>query len=239
MKLAADLHIHSVLSPCGDDDMTPNNIVNMCCIKELDVISVTDHNSILNCKAVMEIGMSKGLLVIPGIEVTTKEEVHVLCYFRNIDKGQEFSDLIYDSLPNLYNNEVIFGSQNVIDLDDNCVGKVEKLLLSATRYTISEISELVREKGGIMVPAHIDKSSFGILSSLGFIPMDLEIKALEILYKEGTKELTSHRNSNPYNIIKSSDAHYLKDIKERDFFLYPDERTIDSVLNYLSTTEDK
>ena len=84
MKLASDLHIHSALSPCGDNDMTPNNIVNMCCLKGLDVISITDHNSMLNCRTVMEVGMSNELLVIPGIEVTTKEEVHVLYYFRDI-----------------------------------------------------------------------------------------------------------------------------------------------------------
>lgn len=239
MKLAADLHIHSTLSPCGDSEMTPNNIVNMCYLKELDVISVTDHNSMLNCEAIMELGKAKGIIVIPGIEVTTKEEVHVLCYFRDIINGLEFSDLIYDSLPNVANKENVFGPQVIMDKDDNCVGKVHKLLLSSSSYTINEIEDLARKKGGIMVPAHIDKSSFSVLSSLGFIPMDLNIKSIEVFIKEDIEKLSKQLKLNNYNILRNSDAHYLKDINERDFFIFPEEKAIDSILNYLSTTEDK
>ena len=238
MKLAADLHIHSVLSPCGDDEMTPNNIVNMCCLKELDVISVTDHNSMLNCKAVIELAKANDLLVIPGMEVTTKEEVHVLCYFRDVYKGMEFSELIYDSLPKVYNNEKIFGPQIIMDKDDNYLGKVEKLLISSTFYTINEVYRLVREKGGIMIPAHIDRSSFSILSSLGFIPIDLDIKSVEISNHELIKPICSKFKLKDYKIMRNSDAHYLKDINERDFFIYPKEKTINSVINYLSTSEE-
>lgn len=214
--------------------MTPNNIINMAYIKGLDVISVTDHNTMLNAKVVSDLGKDKGILVIPGIEVTTKEEVHVLCYFDDLNKGLEFSDLIYKSLPMVKNKSEIFGKQTIFDIEDMELGEVEKLLLNSTSYTIKEISELVRKYDGLMVPAHIDKEAYSILSTLGFVPSDINITTIEVTKKFDEKKVNAFIDVNKYNILRSSDAHYLQHINEREYFIYPEEKTLASILNWLS-----
>ncbi|MDD3226480.1 MAG: PHP domain-containing protein, partial [Tissierellia bacterium] len=129
MKFYYDLHIHSDLSPCSSRDMTPNNIINMSLIKGLNIISVTDHNTADNLPAVMELSHKAGIKIIPGLEVTTKEEVHVLCYFKKLDKAMEFGRIIYDSLPFIKNNPEIFGEQNIYNSKDEITGTLEKLLI--------------------------------------------------------------------------------------------------------------
>lgn len=210
MKFYYDLHIHSDLSPCGHKDMTPNNIVNMAYLKGLNIISVTDHNSIKNVKAVKEVASKVGLEVIPGIEVTSKEEVHVLCYFRNFCDAEVFGDIIYESLPNIKNNKDIFGEQNVYNSKDEIIGQIEKLLISATKYSIEEIYKLTIKHNGIMVPAHINKKSNSILGILGFIPFDLKINFIEVYDKVGINE----KIINKYKVLRNSDAHHLVDISE-------------------------
>ncbi|MTI48555.1 PHP domain-containing protein [Sporosalibacterium faouarense] len=238
MKLAVDMHIHSVLSPCGDKDMTPNNIVNMSLIKGLDVISVTDHNTMGNLKSVWEIGKEKGILVVPGIEVTTREEVHVLCYFSDLNNGLQFSKIIYDSLPMIKNKPKVFGEQRILDINDNYVGELDKLLLNSTPFSIKDIYKLSKEYNGIIVPAHVDKSTFSILSTLGFIPEDINISALELSKKYDTNKKNYRVDFDKYTIVRNSDAHYLKDINEREFYLYPKSKTIKAILAELSKTED-
>jgi 3',5'-nucleoside bisphosphate phosphatase len=220
MKFAVDLHVHTALSPCGDDDMTPNNIVNMAMLKGLDIIAITDHNTCANLQAVIDAGRNKGLMVIPGIEVQSKEEVHLICLFKKLEKALEFGEFIYNSLPNIPNNEELFGKQLIIDASDNITGKLEKLLLSSSTYSINEIFELVNKYDGLCIPAHIDRSGYSIISNLGFIPPNLNVNAVEI-----SKKLTleSALEKMPYikcyNHIISSDAHYLWDINEREYFV--------------------
>lgn len=233
MKVSIDLHIHSCLSPCGDTDMTPNNIVNMAYIKELDVISVTDHNSIENVEVIMELGRKRGILVIPGMEVTTKEEIHVLCYFESLEDGLEFQEIIYDSLPNIPNRPEIFGRQLICDIQDNIKGEVTKLLLNGTSYSISQINNFTRHFNGVMIPAHVDKKSFSILSTLGFIPEDLKLKTLEVSTNFDTEKLKNHIDVNRYSFIRNSDAHYLKDINEPVFYLDIKTKTVKSVIDCL------
>lgn len=237
MKLAVDLHIHSALSPCGDNEMTPNNIVNMSYIKELDIISVTDHNTMLNIKAVHQVAKDKDILVIPGIEVTTKEEVHMLCYFKDLDSGIEFSEEIFNSLPKVKNKEELFGRQVILNSKDEEIGNIEKLLLNSSSYTIDELSKLVQKHQGIMIPAHIDKNNYSILSTLGFIPNDLNISTVEISKNFNIENTEKLVNSNKYNIIRNSDAHYLHDINEREFFIEVKEKSIENVFIYLSKLE--
>lgn len=220
MKFAADLHVHTALSPCGDDDMTPNNIVNMALIKGLDLIAITDHNSCANVAAVIEAGRNKGLMVIPGIEVQSKEEVHLICLFKKLENALEFGGLIYSSLSNISNNEDLFGQQLMMDASDNIVGKLEKLLLSSSTYSINEIFELVSKHVGICIPAHVDRSSYSIISNLGFIPPNLKVDAVEIS-KNSTLESTLKKMPfiKCYKHVISSDAHYLWDINEREYFV--------------------
>lgn len=233
MKLSLDLHIHSALSPCCDNEMTPNNIVNMAYLKGLDVISVTDHNSMLNVKPVIELAKDKGIIVIPGIEITAKEDVHVLCYFNNLENGLKFQDIVYDGLPDILNRKDIFGEQLIFDVEDSVKGKVDKLLINSTKYSLYEINRLSKKFDGVIVPAHIDRKSYGILSVLGFIPEDLKVGTLEISQNCDMKILKELIDLSIYKIIRNSDAHYLKDINEPVNFIYPKEKNMDSILDYL------
>lgn len=235
MKFYIDLHIHSGLSPCGDEDMTPNNIVNMAYIKGLDIIAVTDHNSMENVEAVVEAASNRNILVIPGMEVTTREEIHVLCYFKTLIDGLKFQKEIYKGLPNINNKEDVFGRQIVYDSKDNVKGKIKKLLINSTSYTIEEINQLTLSLNGIMIPAHIDKKSFSILSVLGFIPPNLKISTLEISNKDNFNKIDNLVNLNKYNIIQNSDAHYLQDISEPNFYFDLPEKNIDLVFEMLSS----
>lgn len=239
MKLTYDIHIHSGLSPCADNDMTPNNIVNMAYLKGLNIIAVTDHNSMLNIVPVMEVANSRGILVVPGIEVTTKEEVHVLCYFPSIEDGMSFQDLIYNSLPDIKNKEEIFGEQLLFDKEDNIVGKLDKMLLGSSKYSLEEIFRLVEKHSGVLVPAHIDKNSFSILSTLGFIPDNIDIRTIEVYEFNKLKEMENVLTLDKYMIINNSDAHYLSDINEAFYHMDLNALTAKSVVEYLKSGCDK
>ncbi len=214
--------------------MTPNNIVNMAYIKGLDIISVTDHNTMGNVESIMKVAKKRDILVIPGIEVTTKEEVHVLCYFRNIEDGIEFQDFIYRGLPDIKNNKKFFGNQLLMDENDNIIGEVEKFLLNSTKYTIKEINNLVNRLNGVLVPAHIDKKSYSILMNLGFIPDELNVKTVEVSKNYSSQSIKNLINLERYNLIKNSDAHYLGDINEPVMFLDIEKKDINSLVEYLS-----
>lgn len=217
MKLYYDLHIHSCLSPCGDDDMTPNNIVNMAYIKKLDFISITDHNSMKNYPAAEKAAKKRNIKIIPGIEVTSKEEVHILCYFKDSNTGKQFSKKIYESLSKIDNKTQIFGNQLIYNKNDKIIDQEKYLLTNATTYTIEEIYNLVNKHDGLCVPAHIDRLSNGILGVLGMIPRDIDFKYIEINNK--TKEETVLKYKNKYKILINSDAHKLNEISERLNFI--------------------
>ena len=220
MKFAVDLHVHTALSPCGDEDMTPNNIVNMALLKGLDLIAITDHNSCANVEAVIDAGRNRGLLVIPGIEVQSKEEVHLICLFKKLEKALEFGELIYSSLPNIPNNEELFGKQFIMDDSDNIIGKEEKLLLSSSSYSINEIFELTHMHEGLCIPAHIDRPGYSIIFNLGFIPPDLKVDTVELSKKAAMESVLGKMPFlKSYKHVISSDAHYLWDISEREYFV--------------------
>lgn len=227
MKYYYDLHIHSDLSPCGSSDMTPNNILNMSLIKGLNIISITDHNSAGNLPAAMELSSRAGIKVIPGLEVTSKEEVHVLCYFKELKNATEFGSIIYDSLPLIKNNIEIFGEQNIYNSNDEITGTLEKLLINASKYTIEDIYSIVKEYRGVMIPAHINKMTNGILGVLGFMPFNLKIEHVEVY----SKVPISGKTIEKYKVLYNSDAHRLVDISEA--VNYFDLNNIDDVYEFL------
>lgn len=233
MPLYYDLHIHSALSPCGDDDMTPNNIINMAVLKGLDIIAVTDHNSTFNLPALYEVAKSNGIFLLPGIEVQTKEEVHVLCYFKKIENAMEFGEAIYRLLPDTPNNPNLFGHQYIMDSNDSITGCADKLLLSSADISINQLSELSSSYEGCAIPAHIDRTSYSIISNLGFIPDMLNISTVEI---SRSCSMESALSMFPYikkmNILRSSDAHYLWDISERENCLPIDEVSISKIFSF-------
>ena len=216
-----DFHIHSALSPCGDKDMTPNNIVNMAAICGLDAIAVSDHNSVGNVRAAIAAGKKAGVAVIPGMEVETEEEVHILTLYPSPDAAEAAAKEVYKALPDIKNRPEIFGEQLIMDEDDNVVGIEEKLLISAAAMSLNRLFDTVKSVGGLFIPAHVDRHSYSVLTNLGFIPDDLDIQTIEV--SRNTADLAAYLDSRPelekYRIMRNSDAHYLADIAERDAYL--------------------
>jgi PHP family Zn ribbon phosphoesterase len=203
MELRYDLHIHSCLSPCGDNEMTPNNIIGMAQILELDVIAVSDHNTALNLPAICKLGAEHGILVVPAIEVTTAEEVHVLSLFPTLDAALDMGALLYEKLPEFSNDPEIFGEQLILDETDQKIGMLDKLLIHATALNIETVFEQVRKRGGLPIPAHIDKSSNSVLSNLGFLPPELSASVVEVAHPPCTA-------AKGLRVITDSDAHALE-----------------------------
>ena len=149
-----DLHIHSCLSPCGDQDMTPNNIVNMALLKELELIALTDHNSCKNCPAIMKAAAGTGLVVLPGMELTTAEEAHVVCLFPALDNAMAFDAFVHERLAPVKNAPDIFGEQLILDKNDDPIGHEDLLLVNATSISIDEAPAAVAQFCGLCFPAH-------------------------------------------------------------------------------------
>lgn len=226
-----DLHIHSCLSPCGSEDMTPATIAGMAAVKGLKIAALTDHSSCKNCPSFMKAAEYYGITGIPGMELTTSEEVHVLCLFAELEAAMEFDGYVHSQLPEIENSEAIFGSQLVMDEDDNVIAKEPYLLINATAISFDSVFDLVGRYGGVMVPAHLDKQTTSLISNLGFIPPDSRFTAAEIHNKEIIPSFVSqHKYLERCKILTSSDAHYIKDISEPVNFLHAEERTAASVI---------
>jgi len=225
MKLYYDLHIHSLLSPCADNDMTPHNIINMAKLKGLDVISVTDHNSTLNLENFLEVASLLDILFIPGIEIETEEEIHVLLYFKHKDVSiiREFQGIIDKHLPFVKLREDIYGNQYIVDTQDNIIGSYEKLLLQPLTLNLKQVYEVSKFYNMVFIPAHIDRQSFGVIGRLGFLPE--ELTNLTFLELSGTNEIEFTKflpQNKDYIFLHSSDAHHLWEINEREFFIESD-----------------
>lgn len=229
MKAYYDLHIHSALSPCGDDDMTPNNIVNMASIIGLDLIAVCDHNCTANLPALASVAKNVGITLLPGIELSTAEEVHLLAYFKDITTAIEFGEFIYDSLPDIPNNETFFGSQFIMNENDEIIGKKNKLLISALPYDLGECVNFIDQYGGVAVPAHINKSANSLLANLGFFPTEIDFKTIEVW-----KGDMVNADIKAYQVIHNSDAHNLSLIAERENYISVDSLLCEDIIKKLS-----
>ncbi len=230
MRAYYDFHIHSALSPCADEDMTPNNIVNMARLKGLSMIAVTDHNSCGNLRAVMQVAANDPL-VLPGIEIETAEEVHILGYFPSLEQAEAMEKVVKEHLPFIPNRPEIFGRQLYMDADDTVTGEEEGLLVTATTLGVADVFSMVQDLGGVAVPAHIDRSSYSILSNLGFLPPELAIRTVEITAKNRARLEEQYKN---LTILTSSDAHYLGDIAEMERYMDISTKTIPEILEKLT-----
>lgn len=231
MKLYYDFHIHSALSPCGDNDMTPNNLINMSIIKGLDAVALTDHNACENVRAAATVAGDK-IIFIPGMEVETSEEVHIVTLFPTADAAEEMQRILVDSSPFIPNRPEIFGNQYIMDENDEICGEIDRMLVTASGLDIYTVVAAAKDLGGIAYPAHIDRESYSVLSNLGFIPPDLDISAVEITEK--SRAALEGEYSNRYNIITSSDAHYLWDISERNHYIEVSDASVRGILNAIS-----
>lgn len=236
MKCYCDLHIHSALSPCADRDMTPNNIVNMAVLCGLDLIAVTDHNSIGNVAAAMKVAESLPVTVVPGMELETAEEIHFVCLFPTLEIAQAFDHWLESYRTPLKNRPDLFGEQFYMNENDEIIGVEERLLVTATTCSIYDAAPKVRALGGVIYPAHVDRSSYSVISNFGTIPEDLAFTTVE-LSKNMTKEdaLKAYPYLAKYRIITDSDSHYLDTFYDTQNSIELPEATAEALIQALST----
>lgn len=215
-KLYYDLHMHSCLSPCGDDDMTPNNIAGMGVVARLDIMALTDHNSCRNCPAFYKAAQKNGIIPVAGMELTTAEDIHLVCLFEELEQAMEFSSAVDSHRIRIKNRTDIFGEQLVMNEYDELIGSEEDLLPNATDISVDSAPGMVESFGGICYPAHIDREANGIVATLGTFPEQPFFPCAELHDGDRTEEF---RSAYPIlrgkPIVVSSDAHYLWDISGR------------------------
>lgn len=227
MTFRADLHLHSCLSPCGDLDNSPRAIARTAKARGMDMIALTDHNSALNTPAFAEACRIEGLAALFGMEVTTREELHVLCLFETADTALTFGEELYAALPDVPNDPARFGDQVYVDVDEVILGEIEKYLVSAASWSMEETLHACHGAGGLFIPAHIDRSMHSIASQLGFLPEE-PYDAVEV-----TKEPCPVPTGS-YVKISDSDAHYLDDIATRSFEFHADTPTFTGLRSALA-----
>lgn len=215
-----DLHIHSCLSPCGDDDMTVNNIAGMAKLNNLRAVALTDHNTCKNARAFEQVCEQYGIVSVPGMEITTAEEIHVLVYFRTVDDAERFEAEFDTYRTKVKNRTDLFGNQFILDKDDNIIGEYEYLLPVACSLSVDDVYEMACRYDAATVPAHIDKTSNGMIGILGMMPETPVFNCVEIKDMEKAEGIIKN---NPIlksaSVITDSDAHLLWDINENENFL--------------------
>ncbi len=205
MLYRADFHIHSCLSPCASLEMSPDVIVKRAQAVGLNAIALADHNCTFNLPAFERVCKKEGIACLYGMEVTSTEEAHILCLFDQLDAAMELGSRVYGSLPDILNQPDKFGDQPIVDEQQDILGFAEKFLISASGYTVSALVGEVHELGGLIIPAHIDRQVYGIISQLGFLP-DEAFDAVE-LTPRGKRKQAQH-----YPVVRNSDAHQLSHI---------------------------
>lgn len=217
----ADLHIHTVLSPCGDLDMSPVNIISEALGKGLGIIGITDHNSTRHCGLTARMASEKGLFVLMGAEVTTKEEVHCLAFFENTDALNKFQEFLDNNLPDIMNDPEKFGYQVQIDENEMVIFEEKRLLLNGISQSFEATEAFVHKLGGIFIPAHVNRKKNSIYSQLGFIPSGTRAEAVEISHGSGADQfILDHPEIKQFPIIRSSDAHMPDDIGNASTLFY-------------------
>ena len=225
-----DLHVHSCLSPCGDNDNTPNNIAGMASLCGLNIVALTDHNSTDNCPAFFEAAKRYGIIPIAGMELTTSEDIHVVCLFETLDNAMAFGKKVKGLRIPYKNRPDIFGRQQILDEQDNIIGEEEDLLINAILISIEEVPDLVCEYGGVCYPAHIDRQSNGIISVLGTFPDSPYFKCFELHDGAKRDEYVQKYGLQDKISIVSSDAHTLGDMRDCENYFDLDDEPYSSAL---------
>ncbi|KPJ59307.1 MAG: hypothetical protein AMJ46_11745 [Latescibacteria bacterium DG_63] len=208
--LRADLHVHTCLSPCADLEMSPRAIAEQAKIKEIDILGICDHNSAENVAALVKAAEAYKISVLPGLEITSQEEVHVLALFDELEPALRLQEIIYENLPGK-NDEDAFGMQVVVNADGEVLRFSNKLLIGASTLTIEEVTETIHSLDGLAIASHIDREGFSLIGQLGFVPEHLKLDALEISPAIKYEEALAKFNPS-LPVTCSSDAHFLKDI---------------------------
>ena len=219
-----DLHIHSCLSPCGDNDMTPNNIAGMAALNGLNIVALTDHNSAKNCPAFFAAAKRNGIIPVAGMELTTSEDIHLVCLFEELSDALSFDEFIQSHRILIPNRVDIFGEQMILDSEDELIATEPWLLSNATDISVDSAAEIVKSFGGICYPAHVDREANGIIATLGIFPDDENF--LNAGFHNGEKIEEYYEK---FPVLKtrrplvSSDAHYLWDIRDKQYYLELDD----------------
>jgi len=214
-EFRADLHIHTLLSPCADLEMTPANIVERAAKSGLQIIGITDHNSTKNALLAKKLAQKQGLFVLTGAEVTTKEEVHCLAFFEFENQLAQFQQFLDKQITIIPNPDGHYGYQPVVDEHDNILELIPNYLPAALKKGISDVQKVVEKLDGIFIPAHVDRTSNGLFSQLGFIPPGLKFDAMGISRWTSEKDVRKHYVlGKEITLIRNSDAHYLQQIGE-------------------------
>jgi len=236
----ADLHIHTLLSPCGDVEMTPAFIVRRAKEFGLDMIGITDHNSTLNCAEIKRIGEREGIFVLCGAEITTLEEVHCLAFVEDLDKLALLEEYLSSNLPHILNNPNLFGYQLIINEQEEILGEAPYLLISALSQSINEVEHAIHSLGGLFIPAHINRPAQSLMSQLGFVPSDLQVDALELYYRTDPVEfLERNKMLKNYHFISSSDAHFPDAFSTRQTLFHMEALNFDEVRKALHGEEGR
>lgn len=233
-KLFYDFHIHSCLSPCGDDEAAPADIAMLAKLVGLDAAALTDHNTCKNCPAFWEVAEASGLIPIAGMELTVAEEFHVLCLFPKLESAMSFDEHIHGCLLPIENDERIYGRQLIMNSDGEVTGKEPYCLINATTVDFYSLAPLIESYGGIIIPAHIDRSAMSLIATLGGVPPDAGFTCAEIRYPEAVGNL---KEKYPYlrqcRVIHDSDAHTLENISLPANFIETEARTPEAIIEAL------
>lgn len=209
----AELHIHTVLSPCASIEMIPPLIIRRAQERKINLIAITDHNAIANVPAVIEAAEGTQISVLSGIELQTREEIHSLCLFDDYPALQEFFGEIIHTFPTIKNNPEFFGEQFVVDKTGDFIRKEERLLIASSSVSLNDAFHLVEKYDGICIPAHVNRTAFGLLPTLGMPPTDIDIRIMEI-----SKHLSITEAKEKFPLLKNhallqnGDAHFLNEI---------------------------
>lgn len=217
--LWADLHVHTVLSPCAEVEMIPPLIVRRARELGLDLIGITDHNSAQNAQAVIDAASGTGLTVLPGMEVQSREEVHLVCLFDQMEQALEWQEQVTAALPDLQNDEDFFGAQFVVDATGEYIRTEDRLLSTSTSLSVEQVVAGVRALGGIVLAAHVDRPSYSLIANLGWVPPGLEIAGLELSRLADPVEVAQRLPQTAgFGLVVSGDAHRLEEMTARTMF---------------------
>lgn len=220
-----DLHIHSLLSPCAQEEMLPDAVIDMALMRGLDVIAITDHNSCGNVEAFVEKGKEKGLIVVPGMELQTCEDIHLVCLFDEVEQALAFEKAIKPRFPELKGSRALktFGSQWLVDKDGMCLRQEERFLLCSLQISVDEAVDLVHQYKGICLAAHVDRPAFSVYAVFGMLPESIDFDGIELTcHLERDPVLLEQIRKLGYQYVTASDAHMLEHIQEIHCAVYLD-----------------
>lgn len=233
MRFAFDLHMHSCLSPCGSDDMTPATVAGLCALGGLQVVALTDHNTVGNCPAFLRAAHHYGLVALPGMELCTREEVHVVCLFPDLDHALPFQDRVFAAMAALPENDVaVFGRQLRMDEDDNVLGEETRMLAGCADIGIYHVAALVAEHGGVAIPAHIDRDAFSLLSNLGLWDADMGFALAEVS-RRCPADFFSRPDLAGLAHIQGCDAHYIDQLQDAHQYMDLPELSAQAAVDWL------